>query len=220
MDAFYIYHRQVLAGIQEDDVDGCLVAIRTWLESNANWLIMVEDATRECRALFEYVPLKASVGRLLITTKEDLEKELPERTHFEPLTGLSARSIIESWQKMNIYSNKITKQQIDSSTETDLETRCLATRSSVVGLSPVEYVKPSKSKEKSKARRKRRRDMLVQLLEYDELTKPELKCFIEDELHGLPLTARLCGHLIKEQKGKIYCVASCFLSRHATQKHL
>ena len=134
-----------------------------------------------------------------------MSKVLPERTHFETLRGLSARSILESWQKMKIFSNKITKQQIDTSKETDLEKRCLATRSSVVGIPPVEYVKPPKSKEKSKARQKRRRDMLVQLLEYEELNKPELKCFIEDELHGLPLTARLCGHLIKEQKGKFCC---------------
>ena len=68
---FLTHRRRVLRG-HEDDQKACIKAIHHWLKTNDDWLFFVEDATTECRALFECIPLHEARGRVVVTSKERL----------------------------------------------------------------------------------------------------------------------------------------------------
>ena len=69
---FRTHQRAVLRGCEQDP-QACLAAISRWLRANGGWMFYVEDATRECRALFECVPMDAPHGRVVVTSKERLD---------------------------------------------------------------------------------------------------------------------------------------------------
>ena len=66
---FRTHQRAVLRGCEQDP-QACLAAISRWLRAHGGWMFYVEDATRECRALFECVPMDAPHGRVVVTSKE------------------------------------------------------------------------------------------------------------------------------------------------------
>ena len=72
----FLTHRRSLLRGREKDQEACLKAIRHWLRSNGGWLFFVEDATTECQALFEFLPLSESHGRVVVTSKERLSSLL------------------------------------------------------------------------------------------------------------------------------------------------
>ena len=72
IDHFRTHQRAVLRG-RELDPKACLESIYRWLRANGGWLFYVEDATRECRALFECVPMDVPHGRVVVTSKERLD---------------------------------------------------------------------------------------------------------------------------------------------------
>ena len=72
---FLTHRRSVLRG-QEQDPKACIKAIQHWLRHNDGWLFFVEDATTECRALFECLPLAECRGRVVVTSKERLDSLL------------------------------------------------------------------------------------------------------------------------------------------------
>ena len=68
----FLTHRRSLLRGREKDQAACIEAIHQWLRKNSGWLFFVEDATTECRALFECLPLDAPHGRVVLTSKECL----------------------------------------------------------------------------------------------------------------------------------------------------
>ena len=68
----FLTHRRGLLRGREKDQAACIEAIHQWLRKNSGWLFFVEDATTECRALFECLPLDAPHGRVVLTSKESL----------------------------------------------------------------------------------------------------------------------------------------------------
>ena len=71
IEHFLTHQRSVLRG-REQNPKACLESISRWLRANSGWLLYVEDATRECRSLFECLPLDAPHGRVVLTSKESL----------------------------------------------------------------------------------------------------------------------------------------------------
>ena len=78
IDHFRTHQRGLLRG-QEDDAKACLKVIHEWLRVNPGWFIFVEDGTAQCRALFECLPLHAPHGRVVVTSKERLDRD-PDMT--------------------------------------------------------------------------------------------------------------------------------------------
>ena len=73
IDHFLTHQRGLLRGCEQDP-KACLEAIHKWLSCNQGWFIFVEDGTTECRALFECLPLDAPHGRVVVTSKERLDR--------------------------------------------------------------------------------------------------------------------------------------------------
>ena len=74
IEHFLTHQRGVLHG-HEKDPKACLKVIREWLSHNPGWFIIVEDGTEQCRALFECLPLDAPHGRVVVTSKERLDRD-------------------------------------------------------------------------------------------------------------------------------------------------
>ena len=70
----FLTHQHTLLRGLEQDPKACLKAIYRWLRGNGGWLFVVEDGTTQCRALFECLPLDAPHGRVVVTSKERLDR--------------------------------------------------------------------------------------------------------------------------------------------------
>ena len=83
--------------------------------------------------------------------------------------------------------------------EADLEGRCIRTVAKPP-VTPVEYVPPPNN-EKLRDRRQRLRKMESALREYEALTTPGLRKFLEDSLGSLPVSVRLVGNMLRSNDG-------------------
>ena len=219
---FRTHRPGILQGL-EDDPASCVQAITQWLRDNSGWLFVVEDATRECRALFECLPLDASHGRVVVTSKERLDTEinassrkLPPKTHVVELEPLDTEQSLKIWSSMNLYHGKVTLADVLLLRDKELENECLASGGKV------KYVPPPPSgtetpaeaqkrqaimkkklnlRERSKDARARLEQAAVREMEARELSTPDLCTFLSETLGNLPLSVRLCGHMLKADGG-------------------
>ena len=190
VQVFATHRREVISGCEDEQAEA-LKRIHGWLATNDTWFFVIEDATWDCNALWECFPPKH--GRLLMTTKEPLHTKragykdlgITKVIELEPLT---TEDSVELWRKMKIFS-KPPQRETDPAEE-ELEALWQATMGSA------DYPAPP-ARESGRARKQRIRQIRITLHATEQLSRPELIKFFDEQLGNLPLSVRLCGHMFR-----------------------
>ena len=212
IELFNLYHPEVVRGL-ESKSDKCLEAVRKWFETHDDWLIVVDDTTSDTETLSRYILTNSSHGRVIVTSKEQLDKKVAlkapsiKTTLTLNLQPLSTTRCFEMWQAMRLF--RVSTKELDQMSEHDnieveLESRCNRTRDSPP-LSAVAYVRPQPY-ETPRERKNRHRKIASALLEYECLSTPGLQFFFEKSLGNLPLSVRLVGNMLRNSGGE--CVVT------------
>jgi len=208
IELFNLHHRELLRGLDTKS-DARLKAIRNWLQTNDGWLIAVDDATSETETLARYILVNAPHGRVILSSKEQLDSPIGLTTNrikttlTKRLQPLSTTSCLKIWQAMRLF--RVSQQHLDAMSsdtniETELESRCKLTKENPP-LSAVSYVPPT-PEEASGERRQRHRKMEIAVREYEGLSTPGLRDFFEESLGNLPVSVRLVGNMLLKSGGE------------------
>ena len=190
VQVFATHRREVIQGCENEQAEA-LARIRAWLAVNDSWLFVIEDATWECKALWDCFP--KNTGRLLITSQDPLQIRREGYgelgiTKFIELEPLKSQDCIELWRKMKLFS-KPPQREIEP-TDSELQALCAATGGGVLHV-------PPPATESGRARKQRTRQLLLALHAHEQLSQPELMTFFQEQLGNLPLSVRLCGHMFR-----------------------
>jgi hypothetical protein len=178
VDLFATHRSWVIAGV-ENDVPGCLAAIKKWLAGSDDWLLVFEDASPVSTTVWDILP--TATGRVLVTSQAPLHDT---HTEFESiqLHEFSTRDSISLLLKGSIFIKKPVQATdpppLDDAT---LQLRCAE--------AAVDFIPPP-AKEKPNESVKRRRNMT-------ELLRPGFRLFLEEHLGNLPLSVALTGHMMR-----------------------
>jgi tetratricopeptide (TPR) repeat protein len=163
---FFVRNRhEVLGGIPDTKQDEQLAAINAWLshpDHRDEWLFVIEDASRDCKSLWEYIPT-AGCGRLLITSQVALhesEPALPGAYLSILLQPFTPKESLYLWEKMGVFSSiapdfKSSKKRFDQGELDEVGLQHLCTQT----CGRLEYA-PETSADTTIADRKERRNAL------------------------------------------------------------
>jgi tetratricopeptide (TPR) repeat protein len=105
VDLFLLHRPEVVDGL-EQDIPQCLVKIKQWLVSAADWLLVFEDAHENSTTIWELLEGNDS-GRVLITSQAPLHIAQPafakNQTELLELTTSDSMNLL---LKFNIFSSK------------------------------------------------------------------------------------------------------------------
>ena len=208
IELFNLHHRELLRGLDTKS-DARLKAIRNWLQTNDGWLIAVDDATSETETLARYILVNAPHGRVILSSKEQLDSPIGlttsaiKTTLTKRLQPLSTTSCLKIWQAMRLF--RVSQQDLDAMSsnkniEAELESRCKRTKETPL-LSAVSYVPPT-PEETPGDMRQRHRKMESAVREYEGLSTPGLLDFFEESLGNLPVSVRLVGNMLLTSGGE------------------
>ena len=202
LQVFRTHRPQVLRGMASEKEEAQFEAVRAWMANNPGWFFVVEDAPQDACLESLFPPsgddVASRCGRLLVTSKSGLEHlgTTYERLRLEPLGTEDCLTILRSMQAFNRFGEARWEACAKSDAVPDedaMQSECKAAE--------VEYVVPAPNLTNAKRikedRQKRYRKMWTDMEQKRQLESSIMRELVEDTLGNLPLSVRLCGHLLR-----------------------